>query len=242
MAAQSISRKAQAMTPQQVADADRAETRVCRVCAETKPIDEFDRRRNRGWATWCKTCRNLYFRRRSGLPEVKARYAARQKRVRAEEHNRARERKHSKVYRQRYPEKDAAKRAVRAAIVSGRLVRPGECSACNEPDRKGVEGRTTIHAHHDDYSQPLAVRWLCVSCHTQVHSRDRCLSSQTAGGEAEAKTYRFDRYRAGQKMAEGGRVKATSEAEALVKVTKLFERDADPGEMERTTFKLRGIE
>lgn len=41
----------------------------------------------------------------------------------------------------------------------------------------------SIHAHHDDYSQPLNVRWLCNSCHKRLHDnlRARARHLKTAG-------------------------------------------------------------
>jgi hypothetical protein len=31
----------------------------------------------------------------------------------------------------------------------------------------------SLHAHHDDYSRPLDVVWLCPSCHRQHHVKSR---------------------------------------------------------------------
>ena len=36
-----------------------------------------------------------------------------------------------------------------------------DCAVC---------GDTETEAHHEDYSKPLDVIWLCSSCHKQVHS------------------------------------------------------------------------
>ena len=47
------------------------------------------------------------------------------------------------------------------AIRRGRLVRPGICSVCRETCKP--------EAHHDDYSKPLEVRWLCRPCHCRHH-------------------------------------------------------------------------
>src|SRR5208282_918645 len=58
-----------------------------------------------------------------------------------------------------------AYRKVKLAIKSGRLVRPDKCGKCGCPDKPGSDGRTTIHAHHHDYSKPLEVEWLCAKCH-----------------------------------------------------------------------------
>lgn len=54
-----------------------------------------------------------------------------------------------------------AQSAVNDAIRDGKLTRPDNCSEC------GIEAR--IHGHHDDYTKPLDVRWLCHNCHIAWH-------------------------------------------------------------------------
>jgi len=61
------------------------------------------------------------------------------------------------------PEKHAAHKAVAAAIKDGTLVRM-PCEECGHPETEG---------HHDDYSKPLSVRWLCASHHIAHHHRMR---------------------------------------------------------------------
>lgn len=61
-----------------------------------------------------------------------------------------------------------AYRKVRTALKQGLLARPDKCSLCGVHDRKGTDGRSTIHAHHDDYSKPLDVQWLCSQCHRDI--------------------------------------------------------------------------
>lgn len=46
------------------------------------------------------------------------------------------------------------------AIAKGELVRQ-PCETCGS--------RRYVEAHHDDYAQPLSVRWLCKSHHRQHH-------------------------------------------------------------------------
>ena len=55
-----------------------------------------------------------------------------------------------------------ARRKVRHEIEMGRLVRQ-PCEVCG-----GVE---KIHAHHDDYTRPLSVRWLCQFHHHEHHAK-----------------------------------------------------------------------
>lgn len=50
-------------------------------------------------------------------------------------------------------------RIVEQALISGKLHRK-PCEKC---------GKEKVDAHHDDYSKPLDVRWLCRSHHLQHH-------------------------------------------------------------------------
>jgi len=75
---------------------------------------------------------------------------------------------HFFVHGQGYgPEKLAAKLEVLKAVKSGRLERQ-PCETCLKTPF-GSDGRSLVHAHHDDYLKPLQVRWLCVTCHFQEH-------------------------------------------------------------------------
>ncbi len=35
------------------------------------------------------------------------------------------------------------------------------------------DGRNKIQAHHDDYSKPLEIRWLCQECHHEWHKKNK---------------------------------------------------------------------
>lgn len=63
------------------------------------------------------------------------------------------------------PEKERARMLAGVAIQSGKLVRE-PCSACGNKSVK-------TEAHHDDYSKPLEVRWLCPPCHDAHHAEER---------------------------------------------------------------------
>lgn len=60
-----------------------------------------------------------------------------------------------------YPEKASAHAAVRQAIKSGLLHKASSCAKCGSHQH--------IQGHHDDYSKPLEVTWLCVPCHVRLH-------------------------------------------------------------------------
>jgi hypothetical protein len=61
-------------------------------------------------------------------------------------------------YTERNPVKRAAVNAVNNAIRDGRLTRQ-PCEVCG----------AKAQAHHDDYSKPLDVRWLCATHHAEWH-------------------------------------------------------------------------
>lgn len=64
-----------------------------------------------------------------------------------------------------HPDKYAARTAVGNAIRDGRLLRC-PCEVC---------GAVKAEAHHDDYSKPLDVRWLCVKHHRARHRELRAI-------------------------------------------------------------------
>lgn len=57
------------------------------------------------------------------------------------------------------PEKFAARTAVRAALRKGSIIRQ-DCEQC---------GSSRSEAHHNDYSKPLDIRWLCRPHHRVLH-------------------------------------------------------------------------
>ena len=60
-----------------------------------------------------------------------------------------------------YKKKTMARKFVSTWIKSGKLIRAESCQLCN------MECKT--EAHHTDYGRPVAVMWLCDSCHGLVH-------------------------------------------------------------------------
>lgn len=63
--------------------------------------------------------------------------------------------------REKYPEKYKARKMLNNRLMSGKIIKK-PCEVCNN---KKVE------AHHDDYSKPLDVRWLCKYHHLIVEGK-----------------------------------------------------------------------
>lgn len=57
---------------------------------------------------------------------------------------------------------------VQQALRSGLIERPAVCSVCGKAFA-AEDGRPGLQAHHDDYSKPLDVRWMCRRCHYEWH-------------------------------------------------------------------------
>lgn len=73
------------------------------------------------------------------------------------------------VTRSSYPRKEVfttkdfpwAQKRVETAIKRGELVRPSRCEECGSVSE--------VVVHHDDFNEPLVVRWFCRSCNFKWH-------------------------------------------------------------------------
>lgn len=74
----------------------------------------------------------------------------------------ARHTEYTRKWRSKNPEKYAAHTALNNAVRDGKVIK-GECAVC---------GSAQVEAHHDDYSKPLEVRWLCVAHHGETRRLD----------------------------------------------------------------------
>jgi hypothetical protein len=61
---------------------------------------------------------------------------------------------------ERNPEKQRAHQQLNNAVRRGKLISPEECEQCGKL-------KCRLEAHHEDYSKPLEVNWLCCSCHVK---------------------------------------------------------------------------
>lgn len=77
----------------------------------------------------------------------------------------------TRKWREKNKHKSVAHWAVKDAIASGELIRTNTCERCGVIPPPGRDGRTSIHAHHADYSKPLEVSWLCAFCHGNERRR-----------------------------------------------------------------------
>jgi hypothetical protein len=123
-------------------------------------------------------CSTHYERWRMENPEKRARtYALRRKQRRlstkknqpsAEQKERRRlnaaaKRKRDKLLGQR------ARHAVLNAVRHGKMKRPARCQPCGRKPEPASDGRSLIFAHHEDYTKPFKVEWLCNWCHADRH-------------------------------------------------------------------------
>jgi hypothetical protein len=132
-----------------------------------------------GIDTYCKRCHNMKQRRyhsaHRDIVNKKERARARERYLANPDSMRVKQAEYRKQFKsmhgisinqrkmQLQPEKVRARRNLRKAVERGRIAKPAFCqiclTACNP------------HGHHDDYSAPLAVRWVCQACHSVIHGR-----------------------------------------------------------------------
>ena len=140
-------------------DAPSCERKVCTRCGLDKPLEDFylAPRMRDGHSSACKCCNDA---------RVKAYHQGRGHQKLVPRRHRYYQEHRSEVdakiaqWRADHPERIRAHKAVKNAVEAGELVKPSRCEWC------GCEG-TRIEAHHEDYSLPLHVDWICPSCHRQ---------------------------------------------------------------------------
>ena len=129
--------------------------KTCFKCEEEKPLAEYYRHKQTadGHLNKCKACTKA---------DVARHRVENIERIRAYDRARGNRRSIEKVreYRRNNPEKYKAHQQ-----VAYHLKNPGVCSQCDSTFH--------IEAHHDDYSKPLDVSWLCSACHSQLHHKER---------------------------------------------------------------------
>lgn len=77
--------------------------------------------------------------------------------------------------RDRFPVRYMARAKVNNAIASKRLIKQ-PCEVCQSFD---------VHAHHDDYTKPLEVRWLCRTHHEEWHKHNTPIGGEPNDGGAQ---------------------------------------------------------
>jgi len=146
---------------------------VCRKCGKEKPFEDFKLEKgNRFQRTrLCKECNNRYFQEWSKLH-----HRDRHGETMTEE-DRIKNRRRSREYYQTHREeklekgklykkapKGLARTELRLAVLSGKIRKPSSCQKCGK-----VVQPSHLHGHHEDYSMPLQVEWLCSICHGDRH-------------------------------------------------------------------------
>ena len=122
------------------------ETKTCRKCKQEKLMTEFSKKKGKLLQSQCKSCKALYYR----------------------EWYRSNGRKRSKnymeailVWQKNHRIVNNVGNKVFHALRTGRLVKALSCIIC------GKVGK--INAHHDNYSKPFDILWVCSSCHKKIH-------------------------------------------------------------------------
>jgi ribosomal protein S27AE len=107
----------------------------------------------------CKECTKADVRANYRATKPQRQAYERERGQRAE--RKAAKREYDNRYNRAHKDRLRCHNAVNKAIMAGKLLRQ-PCSAC---------GADPAQAHHDDYSKPLDVRWLCFVCHRRHHGQ-----------------------------------------------------------------------
>ena len=134
-------------------------TKICGKCKQEIPISEFYKSKRDGFRSRCKPCnredtqeyiKTGYYREYYKRPEIIER-----------------RKPYMREYMRGYTKqpdvavKVFARHYLNNAITAGTINRE-PCTMC---------GKEQAHGHHEDYSKPLLVVWLCSGCHWKLHAQ-----------------------------------------------------------------------
>jgi hypothetical protein len=129
----------------------------CVKCGATKPLSEYyaNYEMADGRLNSCRECCRRAAREHRATN--REHYAAYERMRNARPERREKQREYQRRACAKSPEKKRARRAVYRALRARRLTRQ-PCEVC---------GSLLAQAHHDDYSKPREVRWLCFKHHRE---------------------------------------------------------------------------
>lgn len=149
--------------------------KTCLKCHKEKESDQFYKQKSNkdGLQKWCKSChlewyriyrktdKHLDYRRKhyktKKVQDTRKKYYSRKdiKKIRA---------KYQREYRNNPDQqlKNYCRRASHAALRKG-LIKKSNCHLC---------GSIKSEMHHDNYFEPLKIKWLCKSCHGAIHRKE----------------------------------------------------------------------
>ena len=131
----------------------------CRRCFAEKDEADFNRNRTAkdGLQGWCRVCQL------NGLREWNIQHPEKRRAQLRNQYIREIERLGGpRPTKQSSLEKRRARRRLEKAVRAGLVQRPALCEVC------GCSAK--VQGHHDDYTKPLDVRWLCPRCHGLTHA------------------------------------------------------------------------
>ena len=153
--------------------------KICFKCLKKKDVSMFyaHKAMKDGYLGKCKQCQKdctaaarardpeyykAYDRERASLPhrvKLRARIA---REWRKDPEKKARQLEFNRKWREKNVDKYAAHIAISNAVRDGRIKKkPCKC------------GSLDVEAHHDDYTEPLKVKWLCSKHHAEHHKKER---------------------------------------------------------------------
>lgn len=156
------------------------DVKTCFKCNQEKPLADFYKHKamSDGHVNKCKECNKVdvrentlknqeyyrdYHRKKAMLPKYVQQRKDNAERWKADPELRERKNKLSAQWREKNNVKRSAHLLVQYAVRSKKLAKQ-PCEIC---------GNKKVDAHHDDYTKPLEVRWLCKKHHSEHHKNER---------------------------------------------------------------------